>query len=144
MFLQLFISFLVQYLVFYVVMCSSNQFYFRSAMSYLSYLRPLYMPSWSRPRSFKPVVPTESKQPIVDNVKEELFTITIKGGRSSAWTRRVHVCVRVSIRLYCICSCRQRGWLARRLSYVLFVMERDVNKDMFTRNVVDNVLNKSR
>ncbi|KAI4807800.1 hypothetical protein KUCAC02_027585, partial [Chaenocephalus aceratus] len=33
---------------------------------------------------------------------------------------------------------RQRGWLARRLSYVLFVMERDVNKDMFTRNVVDN------
>uniref|UniRef100_A0A674N1L3 Glycerol-3-phosphate acyltransferase 1, mitochondrial n=1 Tax=Takifugu rubripes TaxID=31033 RepID=A0A674N1L3_TAKRU len=25
---------------------------------------------------------------------------------------------------------RQRGWLARRLSYVLFVMERDVNKDM--------------
>lgn len=40
--------------------------------------------------------------------------------------------------------CRQRGWLARRLSYVLFVMERDVNKDMFTRNVVDNVLNNSR
>uniref|UniRef100_A0A8D3CUQ3 Glycerol-3-phosphate acyltransferase 1, mitochondrial n=1 Tax=Scophthalmus maximus TaxID=52904 RepID=A0A8D3CUQ3_SCOMX len=38
---------------------------------------------------------------------------------------------------------RQRGWLARRLSYVLFVMERDVNKDMFTRNVVDNVLNNS-
>uniref|UniRef100_A0AAQ6A8Y9 Glycerol-3-phosphate acyltransferase 1, mitochondrial n=1 Tax=Amphiprion ocellaris TaxID=80972 RepID=A0AAQ6A8Y9_AMPOC len=36
---------------------------------------------------------------------------------------------------------RQRGWLARRLSYVLFVMERDVHKDMFTRNVVDNVLN---
>uniref|UniRef100_A0A7N6F7L6 Glycerol-3-phosphate acyltransferase 1, mitochondrial n=1 Tax=Anabas testudineus TaxID=64144 RepID=A0A7N6F7L6_ANATE len=36
---------------------------------------------------------------------------------------------------------RQRGWLARRLSYVLFVMERDVNKDMFTRNIVDNVLN---
>ncbi|PWA21341.1 hypothetical protein CCH79_00003068, partial [Gambusia affinis] len=32
---------------------------------------------------------------------------------------------------------RQRGWLARRLSYVLFVMERDVHKDMFTRNVVD-------
>uniref|UniRef100_A0A7N5ZR17 Glycerol-3-phosphate acyltransferase 1, mitochondrial n=1 Tax=Anabas testudineus TaxID=64144 RepID=A0A7N5ZR17_ANATE len=30
---------------------------------------------------------------------------------------------------------RQRGWLARRLSYVLFVMERDVNKDMFTRNI---------
>uniref|UniRef100_A0A3Q2TE34 Glycerol-3-phosphate acyltransferase 1, mitochondrial n=1 Tax=Fundulus heteroclitus TaxID=8078 RepID=A0A3Q2TE34_FUNHE len=39
---------------------------------------------------------------------------------------------------------RQRGWLARRLSYVLFVMERDVHKDMFTRNVVDNVLNNSR
>uniref|UniRef100_A0A8C6Q369 Glycerol-3-phosphate acyltransferase 1, mitochondrial n=1 Tax=Nothobranchius furzeri TaxID=105023 RepID=A0A8C6Q369_NOTFU len=39
---------------------------------------------------------------------------------------------------------RQRGWLARRLSYVLFVMERDVHKDMFTRNVVDNVLNSSR
>ena len=48
----------------------------------------------------------------------------------------VHVCV-------CLCSCRQRGWLARRLSYVLFVMERDVHKDMFTRNVVDNVLNSS-
>uniref|UniRef100_A0A8C6TLL7 Glycerol-3-phosphate acyltransferase 1, mitochondrial n=1 Tax=Neogobius melanostomus TaxID=47308 RepID=A0A8C6TLL7_9GOBI len=39
---------------------------------------------------------------------------------------------------------RQRGWLARRLSYVLFVMERDVNKDMFPRNVVDKVLNNSR
>uniref|UniRef100_A0A4W6BRN3 Glycerol-3-phosphate acyltransferase 1, mitochondrial n=1 Tax=Lates calcarifer TaxID=8187 RepID=A0A4W6BRN3_LATCA len=39
---------------------------------------------------------------------------------------------------------RQRGWLARRLSYVLFVMERDVHKDMFARNVVDNVLNNSR
>uniref|UniRef100_A0A669B7Y0 Glycerol-3-phosphate acyltransferase 1, mitochondrial n=1 Tax=Oreochromis niloticus TaxID=8128 RepID=A0A669B7Y0_ORENI len=39
---------------------------------------------------------------------------------------------------------RQRGWLARRLSYVLFVVERDVHKDMFTRNVVDNVLNNSR
>ncbi|XP_061563718.1 glycerol-3-phosphate acyltransferase 1, mitochondrial [Cololabis saira] len=39
---------------------------------------------------------------------------------------------------------RQRGWLARRLSYVLFVMERDVHKDMFTRNVVDKVLNSSR
>uniref|UniRef100_A0A8C9Z9Z0 Glycerol-3-phosphate acyltransferase 1, mitochondrial n=1 Tax=Sander lucioperca TaxID=283035 RepID=A0A8C9Z9Z0_SANLU len=49
----------------------------------------------------------------------------------------VHICVSM-------CSCRQRGWLARRLSYVLFVMERDVNKDMFTRNVVDNVLNNSR
>ncbi|XP_054898734.1 glycerol-3-phosphate acyltransferase 1, mitochondrial [Poeciliopsis prolifica] len=39
---------------------------------------------------------------------------------------------------------RQRGWLARRLSYALFVMERDINKDMFPRNVVDNVLNNSR
>ncbi|KAF7665404.1 hypothetical protein LDENG_00144020 [Lucifuga dentata] len=39
---------------------------------------------------------------------------------------------------------RQRGWLARRLSYVLFVTERDVHKDMFTRNIVDNVLNNSR
>ncbi|KAG7267874.1 hypothetical protein CRUP_003454, partial [Coryphaenoides rupestris] len=39
---------------------------------------------------------------------------------------------------------RYRGWLARSLSYVLFVLERDVNKDMFTRNVVDNVLNNSR
>ncbi|XP_056153449.1 glycerol-3-phosphate acyltransferase 1, mitochondrial [Lampris incognitus] len=39
---------------------------------------------------------------------------------------------------------RQRGWLARRLSYVLFVLERDVHKDMFARNVVDNVLNNSR
>ncbi|KAM9773360.1 glycerol-3-phosphate acyltransferase 1, mitochondrial isoform X2 [Syngnathus typhle] len=35
---------------------------------------------------------------------------------------------------------RQRGWLARQLSYVLFVMERDVHKDMFPRNVVENVL----
>ncbi|KAM3859350.1 glycerol-3-phosphate acyltransferase 1, mitochondrial [Diretmus argenteus] len=39
---------------------------------------------------------------------------------------------------------RQRGWLARRLSYVLFVLERDVHKDMFARNVVDNVLNNSK
>uniref|UniRef100_A0A667YJI2 Glycerol-3-phosphate acyltransferase 1, mitochondrial n=1 Tax=Myripristis murdjan TaxID=586833 RepID=A0A667YJI2_9TELE len=39
---------------------------------------------------------------------------------------------------------RQRGWLARRLSYVLFVLEREVHKDMFARNVVDNVLNNSR
>lgn len=45
---------------------------------------------------------------------------------------------------FCVCSSRQRGWLARRLSYVLFVVERDVHKDMFTRNVVDNVLNNSR
>uniref|UniRef100_A0A8C1D9H1 Glycerol-3-phosphate acyltransferase 1, mitochondrial n=1 Tax=Cyprinus carpio carpio TaxID=630221 RepID=A0A8C1D9H1_CYPCA len=39
---------------------------------------------------------------------------------------------------------RHRGWLARRLSYVLFVLERDVRKDMFARNVVENVLNNSR
>ncbi|XP_030629098.1 glycerol-3-phosphate acyltransferase 1, mitochondrial isoform X2 [Chanos chanos] len=39
---------------------------------------------------------------------------------------------------------RHRGWLARRLSYVLFVLERDVRKDMFTRNVVDNVLSNNR
>ncbi|XP_026882032.2 glycerol-3-phosphate acyltransferase 1, mitochondrial [Electrophorus electricus] len=39
---------------------------------------------------------------------------------------------------------RHRGWLARRLSYVLFVLERDVNKDMFARNVVDNVLSSSK
>ncbi|KAG9267889.1 glycerol-3-phosphate acyltransferase 1, mitochondrial [Astyanax mexicanus] len=39
---------------------------------------------------------------------------------------------------------RHRGWLARRLSYVLFVLERDVRKDMFARNVVDNVLNSSK
>uniref|UniRef100_A0A672L6V7 Glycerol-3-phosphate acyltransferase 1, mitochondrial n=1 Tax=Sinocyclocheilus grahami TaxID=75366 RepID=A0A672L6V7_SINGR len=38
---------------------------------------------------------------------------------------------------------RHRGWLARRLSYVLFVLERDVRKDMFARNVVENVLNSS-
>ncbi|XP_061822647.1 glycerol-3-phosphate acyltransferase 1, mitochondrial isoform X1 [Nerophis lumbriciformis] len=39
---------------------------------------------------------------------------------------------------------RQRGWLARQLSYSLFVMERDVHKDMFPRNVVENVLNNDR
>nr|XP_057917502.1 glycerol-3-phosphate acyltransferase 1, mitochondrial isoform X2 [Doryrhamphus excisus] len=39
---------------------------------------------------------------------------------------------------------RQRGWLARQLSYALFVMERDVHKDMFPRNVVENVLNNDR
>uniref|UniRef100_A0A3B3R7Z7 Glycerol-3-phosphate acyltransferase 1, mitochondrial n=1 Tax=Paramormyrops kingsleyae TaxID=1676925 RepID=A0A3B3R7Z7_9TELE len=38
---------------------------------------------------------------------------------------------------------RHRGWLARRLSYVLFVLERDVHKDMFARNVVENVLHNS-
>ncbi|MGH0148306.1 UNVERIFIED_CONTAM: hypothetical protein FKN15_050445 [Acipenser sinensis] len=39
---------------------------------------------------------------------------------------------------------RHRGWLARRLCYVLFVLERDVQKDMFARNVMENVLNNSR
>uniref|UniRef100_A0AAR2J729 Glycerol-3-phosphate acyltransferase 1, mitochondrial n=1 Tax=Pygocentrus nattereri TaxID=42514 RepID=A0AAR2J729_PYGNA len=39
---------------------------------------------------------------------------------------------------------RHRGWLARRLSYILFVLERDVRKDMFARNMVDNVLNSSK
>uniref|UniRef100_A0A8C9W8Z3 Glycerol-3-phosphate acyltransferase 1, mitochondrial n=1 Tax=Scleropages formosus TaxID=113540 RepID=A0A8C9W8Z3_SCLFO len=39
---------------------------------------------------------------------------------------------------------RHRGWLARRLSYMLFVLERDVRKDMFARNVMENVLNNSR
>uniref|UniRef100_A0A8C9ZBK1 Glycerol-3-phosphate acyltransferase 1, mitochondrial n=1 Tax=Sander lucioperca TaxID=283035 RepID=A0A8C9ZBK1_SANLU len=66
--------------------------------------------------------------PIYDNVFTSLHVSVYK---------LVHICVSM-------CSCRQRGWLARRLSYVLFVMERDVNKDMFTRNVVDNVLNNSR
>uniref|UniRef100_A0ACB8F9U5 Uncharacterized protein n=1 Tax=Sphaerodactylus townsendi TaxID=933632 RepID=A0ACB8F9U5_9SAUR len=39
---------------------------------------------------------------------------------------------------------RHRGWLARRLCYVLFVQERDVHKQMFTSNVAENVLNSSR
>ncbi|KAK1333472.1 hypothetical protein QTO34_005856 [Cnephaeus nilssonii] len=39
---------------------------------------------------------------------------------------------------------RHRGWLARRLSYVLFVQERDVHKGMFATNVAENVLNSSR
>ncbi|XP_061259439.1 glycerol-3-phosphate acyltransferase 1, mitochondrial isoform X5 [Bos javanicus] len=39
---------------------------------------------------------------------------------------------------------RHRGWLARRLSYVLFVQERDVHKGMFATNVTENVLNSSR
>ncbi|TRY64646.1 hypothetical protein DNTS_003097, partial [Danionella cerebrum] len=42
------------------------------------------------------------------------------------------------------CCHSHRGWLARRLSYVLFVLERDVQKDMFARNVVENVLHNSR
>uniref|UniRef100_A0A452RPA5 Glycerol-3-phosphate acyltransferase 1, mitochondrial n=1 Tax=Ursus americanus TaxID=9643 RepID=A0A452RPA5_URSAM len=39
---------------------------------------------------------------------------------------------------------RHRGWLARRLSYVLFVQERDVHKGLFATNVAENVLNSSR
>ncbi|XP_038678092.1 glycerol-3-phosphate acyltransferase 1, mitochondrial isoform X1 [Scyliorhinus canicula] len=39
---------------------------------------------------------------------------------------------------------RYRGWLARRLCYVLFVQERDVHRDMFPRNVIENVLNNNR
>ncbi|XP_043911771.1 glycerol-3-phosphate acyltransferase 1, mitochondrial [Protopterus annectens] len=39
---------------------------------------------------------------------------------------------------------RYRGWLARRLCYFLFVQERDVHKDMFPKNVVENVLNSNR
>nr|XP_008112959.1 PREDICTED: glycerol-3-phosphate acyltransferase 1, mitochondrial isoform X2 [Anolis carolinensis] len=39
---------------------------------------------------------------------------------------------------------RHRGWLARRLCYVLFVQERDVHKGMFASNVTENILNSSR
>lgn len=39
---------------------------------------------------------------------------------------------------------RHRGWLARRLSYVLFIQERDVHKGMFATSVTENVLNSSR
>ncbi|CAH2322547.1 glycerol-3-phosphate acyltransferase 1, mitochondrial [Pelobates cultripes] len=39
---------------------------------------------------------------------------------------------------------RHRGWLARRLSYVLFVQERDVNKSMFCSNMAEMVLNQTR
>uniref|UniRef100_A0A493TJ61 Glycerol-3-phosphate acyltransferase 1, mitochondrial n=1 Tax=Anas platyrhynchos platyrhynchos TaxID=8840 RepID=A0A493TJ61_ANAPP len=39
---------------------------------------------------------------------------------------------------------RYRGWLARRLCYVLFVQERDVHKGMFAKNLTENVLNNSR
>ncbi|TSK14760.1 Glycerol-3-phosphate acyltransferase 1, mitochondrial [Bagarius yarrelli] len=41
---------------------------------------------------------------------------------------------------------RHRGWLARRLSYVLFVLERDVRKDMFARNVsaIEHVASETR
>uniref|UniRef100_A0A2K6P332 Glycerol-3-phosphate acyltransferase 1, mitochondrial n=1 Tax=Rhinopithecus roxellana TaxID=61622 RepID=A0A2K6P332_RHIRO len=34
---------------------------------------------------------------------------------------------------------RHRGWLARRLSYVLFIQERDVHKGMFATNVTENL-----
>ncbi|KAI4558059.1 hypothetical protein MJG53_021181 [Ovis ammon polii x Ovis aries] len=40
--------------------------------------------------------------------------------------------------------CRHRGWLARRLSYMLFIQERDVHKGMFATNVTENVLKSSR
>ncbi|XP_019411551.1 PREDICTED: glycerol-3-phosphate acyltransferase 1, mitochondrial isoform X1 [Crocodylus porosus] len=39
---------------------------------------------------------------------------------------------------------RYRGWLARRLCYVLFVQERDVHKGMFAKNLTENVLNSGR
>uniref|UniRef100_A0A8C8RJ87 Glycerol-3-phosphate acyltransferase 1, mitochondrial n=1 Tax=Pelusios castaneus TaxID=367368 RepID=A0A8C8RJ87_9SAUR len=39
---------------------------------------------------------------------------------------------------------RYRGWLARRLCYVLFVQERDVHRGMFANNVTENVLNSIR
>lgn len=64
------------------------------------------MPSWSRARSSKPVVPTECKQPRADNIKEKLpFTITIQGVRSLAWTTRV-----------CECSCLRQSFLTSVLS----------------------------
>lgn len=93
MFLQLLISFLVQYSVVYVVMCLSNQSYHNEVISghftcragldhaLLSQLFP----------------PKAGKQARVDNVKEKL-AITIQGGRSSAWARRVQerLCMRQS------------------------------------------------
>ncbi|CAI9550801.1 unnamed protein product [Staurois parvus] len=39
---------------------------------------------------------------------------------------------------------RHRGWLARRLCYVLFVQERDVSKAMFCSNMAEAVLSQSR
>uniref|UniRef100_A0A8C5WKV6 Glycerol-3-phosphate acyltransferase 1, mitochondrial n=1 Tax=Leptobrachium leishanense TaxID=445787 RepID=A0A8C5WKV6_9ANUR len=39
---------------------------------------------------------------------------------------------------------RHRGWLARRLCYILFVQERDVNRSMFCSNMSETVLNQSR
>ncbi|XP_041426218.1 glycerol-3-phosphate acyltransferase, mitochondrial S homeolog isoform X2 [Xenopus laevis] len=39
---------------------------------------------------------------------------------------------------------RHRGWLARRLCYVLFVQERDVSKRMFCSNMEETVLSNSR
>ncbi|XP_068111344.1 glycerol-3-phosphate acyltransferase 1, mitochondrial isoform X2 [Hyperolius riggenbachi] len=38
---------------------------------------------------------------------------------------------------------RHRGWLARRLCYVLFVQERDISKDMFCSNMAETVLSQS-
>ncbi|KAJ7325203.1 hypothetical protein JRQ81_018223 [Phrynocephalus forsythii] len=39
---------------------------------------------------------------------------------------------------------QHRGWLARRLCYVLFIQERDVHKGKFANNVTENVLNSNR
>ncbi|XP_032806412.2 glycerol-3-phosphate acyltransferase 1, mitochondrial isoform X1 [Petromyzon marinus] len=39
---------------------------------------------------------------------------------------------------------RHRGWLARRLSYLLFVTERDAHKERAPKNVTDLVLNHTR
>ncbi|XP_053306028.1 glycerol-3-phosphate acyltransferase 1, mitochondrial [Spea bombifrons] len=39
---------------------------------------------------------------------------------------------------------RHRGWLARRLCYILFVQERDVSKSMFCSNMAETVLNQAR
>ncbi|OCT71236.1 glycerol-3-phosphate acyltransferase 1, mitochondrial [Xenopus laevis] len=39
---------------------------------------------------------------------------------------------------------RHRGWLARRLCYVLFVQERDVSKRMFCSNMEETVLSNRR
>ncbi|XP_038613521.1 glycerol-3-phosphate acyltransferase 1, mitochondrial [Tachyglossus aculeatus] len=39
---------------------------------------------------------------------------------------------------------RHRGWLARRICYMLFVQERDVHKGMFANNVAENVFSSTR
>ncbi|XP_069467888.1 glycerol-3-phosphate acyltransferase 1, mitochondrial isoform X2 [Ambystoma mexicanum] len=39
---------------------------------------------------------------------------------------------------------RHKGWLARRLCYVLFVQQRDVHKDMFAYNMTGKVLSLGR